>query len=226
MKFEVMFGGTGMASVEVRLDPNEEMLAATHAMVAMSPNVKLSTKTQGGFFAALGKKLTGNNFFTSKYTAQENLPGTLMLAPVSLGDIQVFELENHIALYLHSGAFLACSSSIELDTSWGGARGFFSGTGTFLLRAHGNGHMLFHSFGAMVSKTLGHGENFVVDNHHIVAFHETIGYRVKKATVGVWSTLTSGEGLVCEFTGPGTIWMQSRSEAAFVNWIANRLPPD
>jgi len=224
MKFEIMFGGTGMALIEIFLEANEEMLASPYAMLAMSPNVKLSTKTQGGFFSALGKKLTGSShFFTSKYTTQ-SAPGTLMLAPVALGDIQLFELQDRLAIYLRSGAFLSCSPSIELDHSWGGAKGFFSGTGTFLLKARGNGYLLFQSFGALVSKTLGPGESLVVDNNHIVAFHETMSYQVKRATAGLWGTLTSGEGLVCEFTGPGTIWMQSRSGLAFISWIANKLP--
>jgi uncharacterized protein (AIM24 family) len=34
------------------------------------------------------------------------------------------------------------------------------------------------------------------------------------------SNMASGEGLVCKFTGPGTVFMQTRNAAAFAQWLA------
>ena len=31
--------------------------------------------------------------------------------------------------------------------------------------------------------------------------------------------LTSGKGIMCTFTGPGTFWVQSRNEEAFRDWV-------
>ena len=43
--------------------------------------------------------------------------------------------------------------------------------------------------------------------------------------VGGWkSTLLSGEGLVLEFTGTGTLWVQTRSLSSFLSWITPVLP--
>jgi uncharacterized protein (AIM24 family) len=41
---------------------------------------------------------------------------------------------------------------------------------------------------------------------------------------GFKSTLFSGEGLVVELMGPGTIYMQTRSPRALINWIIPQLP--
>jgi len=36
--------------------------------------------------------------------------------------------------------------------------------------------------------------------------------------------LISGEGLVCEFSGRGDVWLQTRSNQAFLDWLIPRLP--
>ncbi len=45
-----------------------------------------------------------------------------------------------------------------------------------------------------------------------------------KAEGGLKSTLFSGEGLVCEFTGEGRVWTQTRSPEAFLSWLIPQLP--
>jgi uncharacterized protein (AIM24 family) len=36
--------------------------------------------------------------------------------------------------------------------------------------------------------------------------------------------MLSGEGLVCDLTGPGRIYLQTRSQDAFLGWLIPRLP--
>lgn len=58
------------------------------------------------------------------------------------------------------------------------------------------------------------GEKYIVDNGHLVAW--TCDYVMERvASGGIISGLASGEGLVCKFTGPGTVLMQSRNPAVF-----------
>ena len=59
-----------------------------------------------------------------------------------------------ISLDIARGAFLAHSEGVELSAKWQGAKGFFSGQGLVLLKAHGTGDLFFNSFGASVSVTL------------------------------------------------------------------------
>lgn len=57
-----------------------------------------------------------------------------------------------------------------------------------------------------------------MDSGHLVAFTDGIGFSVRR--VGGWkSTLFSGEGLVVDLTGPGTVLMQTRSQDAFLTWL-------
>jgi uncharacterized protein (AIM24 family) len=38
------------------------------------------------------------------------------------------------------------------------------------------------------------------------------------------STFLSGEGLVVEMTGPGRVYIQTRSPQALINWIIPQVP--
>ena len=62
-----------------------------------------------------------------------------------------------------------------------------------------------------------------MDTGHMVAFDATMGYRVRTIG-GLKQTLFSGEGLVVDLTGPGTIYMQTRNVAALVTYLSQRLP--
>src|SRR3990172_9038637 len=103
-------------------------------------------------------------------------------------------------LLLQSGAYIASSEAITLDTKWTGAKTFFAGEGAIMLRTVGEGTLIFSSYGAIHDKNLAAGEKYKVDTGHIVAFSDGMGFEVKKVG-GLKSTLFSGEGLVAELTG-------------------------
>jgi uncharacterized protein (TIGR00266 family) len=164
--------------------------------------------------------LGGESFFVNTFRAGE--PGELTLAPSLPGDICDLELRGQ-AIYVQSGSYIASSPEIEVDTKWGGAKTFFSREGLFLLKISGNGMVFISSYGAIHEIELEIGQKYIVDTGHMVAFEEGVGYSVKKVG-GLKSTLFSGEGLVCELTGPGKIMIQSRSEDAFLSWLIPRIP--
>ena len=92
-----------------------------------------------------------------------------------------------------------------------------------MLRITGTGSLIVAAYGAIEEIELGPGEKLTVDTGHLVTFTEGIGFDVRK--VGGWkSTLLSGEGLVVDLTGPGTVTLQTRSQDAFLGWLIPRLP--
>ncbi len=62
-----------------------------------------------------------------------------------------------------------------------------------------------------------------MDTGHIVALDASLEYRTR-GMGSLKGTVFSGEGLVCELTGPGRLFMQSRSEADFLRWLIPKLP--
>ncbi len=49
-------------------------------------------------------------------------------------------------------------------------------------------------------------------------------WTIAKAARGLWNTVVSGEGLVANFTGPGTVFVQTRSMQNLANALARYLP--
>lgn len=58
------------------------------------------------------------------------------------------------------------------------------------------------------------GEKYIVDNGHLVAWN-TKYVLERVASGGIISNLAAAEGLVCKFTGPGAVFIQTRNAVGF-----------
>lgn len=209
------------ALVHISLAENEEVQAEAGAMVFKSWNVEIETTTKGGIFGALKKSvLGGESFFTNRFIAKQGAGEIGFTAPFP-GDIKHFNLTGQ-NMYIQSGCFVCSAATVNLDTSWAGAKGFFGGPGLIMLKANGTGDLFVNSFGAIFEKQMVN-DRFIVDTGHIVAFTDGLTFNIKKVG-GLKSTLFSGEGLVAEFNGTGTLWIQTRNQSSFLEWIIQRIP--
>ena len=221
MKVDIQYQPS-YALATVTLDAGESIQAESGAMVGMSAGLEMKTESSGGFWKSLGRSLFGGeSFFMNTFTATR-AGQTIALAPALPGDIAVIELHDQ-PLLVQSGAYLASSAGVTIDTKWGGAKTFFGSEGLIMLRASGRGTLLVSSYGAIQALELAAGEQYIVDTGHLVTFDEEINYQIRKVA-GWKSTLFSGEGLVAEMTGPGRLTMQSRSQDAFLSWLIPNLP--
>ncbi|MFQ6034714.1 MAG: TIGR00266 family protein [Sedimentisphaerales bacterium] len=220
MEHEVLYRPS-YSLLKVKLGPGEAISAEAGAMVSMSSGIEMETSAKGGLFGALKRSMLGReSFFVNTFKATE--VGEVTFAPSLPGDIYGLELKGQ-TLYAQSGAYIASSPQVEVDTKWGGAKTFFSREGLFLLKISGTGKVFLSSYGAIHEIELKAGQKYIVDTGHMVAFDEGVGYSVKRVG-GLKSTLFSGEGLVCELTGPGKIMIQSRSADAFLSWLIPQIP--
>jgi uncharacterized protein (TIGR00266 family) len=206
----------------VKLDPNESIQVEAGSMVSMSPGMSIETQAKGGLIGALKRSvLGGETFFMNDFRAPAQ-GGEVTLAPPLPGDMTVLELRGN-TLLVQSGSYVASSQGINVDTTWGGAKTFFASEGLIMLKCSGTGTLVVSSYGAIHETELGAGESLTVDTGHLVAFEEGMGFNVKSVG-GMKSTFFSGEGLVVDVTGPGKVFMQTRSDDAFLSWLIPRLP--
>lgn len=215
--------GKSYATARVTLAAGEAVKAEAGAMLAMKGDLQMQTSSGGGILQGLKRSLMGGeSFFQNTFTAGP-AGGTVWLAPPLPGDVHHARLSGN-ALIVQDGSYLASHPSVQVDTKWAGARGFFSGEGFVMLRVFGSGDLLLSSYGAIQEHRLAPGERLVVDTGHLVAFDEGMPHDVQRVTRGVKSLLFSGEGIVSAFTGPGTVWTQTRSSQSFLQWLSQRLP--
>jgi uncharacterized protein (TIGR00266 family) len=204
--------------VQVTFDqPGESLICESQAMVARDSAMQMKTSMQGGMMSALKRAaLGGESLFQNTFTA--TAPGQrLYVAPAAEGDVEVVNMDGVTPIMLSSGAYLAAPPSVTLDTKWGGAKGFFSGAGMFLLRATGTGPLFFCTYGGIHAIDVGPA-GYICDTSTIVAFTGGLNYNVTKLG-GLGGLFFSGEGLVCNFQGQGRLWISTRNARSLVSFV-------
>jgi uncharacterized protein (TIGR00266 family) len=217
MNFSIERGSYSFLKVDMA--QGDKLRIESGSMLAMSPTLELEVGGSGkGILGSIGAAFGGEGFFAT--TVKANAEGELLLAPAMPGDI--VEININGSIKAQSGSYMASDINLQLKAE-GSLRALVSGEGLFLQKITGQGKLFISSYGGIIEKYLKQGERFIVDTGHIVAFDDTVDYKIKKATRGIISSLASGEGFVGEYVGPGRIWMQSRSFSAFLSILAPRL---
>ena len=224
MQIDIQFR-PGNSAAKVKLAPKQECTAQAGAMIAMSGDMGLTTsthkKTSGGLLKAAKRMLAGESFFLNHYQASSK-GGEVWLAPTMSGDMMEYDLDNE-NLIVQSGSYMACEPDVNIDMGWQGFKSFLSGESIFWLHLNGKGKVLLSSFGAIYPVAVD-GE-YIVDTGHIVAFNETLEFKITKAGKSWLQSILGGEGLVCKFHGKGTVWCQSHNPGSFGHCLTPSLKP-
>ncbi|KAK3684368.1 hypothetical protein LTR37_020344 [Vermiconidia calcicola] len=180
-------------------------------MIAMSPTMTL----KGAVKFSMKKMLMGGEMSHSTYTG----PGELLLAPNMLGDVTSIRMTGEETWTIGRDAFMACTQGVVKDYKGQSmSKAMFSGEGFFVFKMSGVGIVWIMSMGAIIRKDLREGEKYIIDNGHLVAWNcKYILERI--ASGGIISNMSAGEGLVCKFTGPGTVFMQTRNPVAVAQYM-------
>lgn len=206
----------------VSLQEGEPLTAEAGAMVGMSTNVQMQTQA-GGMMSGLKRMFGGESFFRNTFTPHGG-PGEVLLAHALCGDMAILEMTQY-GYFLQSGAYIASSAAVNIETSSGGFRGFFSGAGVFVLKATAQaaGQVLVGAFGGI--QELVCDGSLIIDTGHLVAWDATLQYTVTKSGAGWITSYLSGEGLVCHFQGQGRIWIGTRNPVEYGRTVGAMLPP-
>ena len=207
----------------ITLGPNEPVRVESGAMMAMSANVTLQAKAEGGVLKSLKRAaLGGESFFVSTYTAPAE-GGFVDVAARLPGDIMTFDITPATPLFIQKGSWLANDTNVTINTQWGGFKNMFGSEGGFVIRAEGQGPVVFGCYGALETWDLAAGQTITVDTGHMVAYEGTVNMTLRKASGGIIQSFKSGEGIVFDFTGPGKVWTQTRNPTELVGWIQSMV---
>ncbi|KAI5465236.1 DUF124 domain protein [Mariannaea sp. PMI_226] len=198
------------AVLNLNLQQGATVRSKSGAMIHMSGSIQLSGKVK----FSVKKLFTGSEMSESTYTG----PGRVALGPTLFGDIITLRVDGQQPWTIGKDAFLACTADVTKETKTQGlGKSLFSGEDLFVYRLGGHGIMWLTSFGAVDRLDLQPGEQHIVDNGHLVAW--SCDYRVEKAGGGSMGAMKTGEGLVCRFTGPGSVYVQTRNMDEFDSYI-------
>ena len=206
--------------IKYQLHAGERVKAESDAMIAMSATIDVTGGVEGGFMRGLGRMLAGEKFFFQYLTATRG-PGEVLLGHALPGGIIDVELDGSYGLRVQKDGFLASTDGVEVNTKMQNlAQGIFSGEGFFVLNVSGRGVVFLSSYGAIHAINLEPGEEMIVDNGHLVAWADYMQYKITKASNGWINSIMSGECLVCRFTGPGVVLIQTRNPGGLKGYIS------
>ncbi|MBI3255183.1 MAG: TIGR00266 family protein, partial [Nitrosarchaeum sp.] len=191
MEFQIL--KNPMSILEVTLKKGEIITAEAGALVFMKGDIEIDTKMRSGILKTVKVSLLGNeSFFVNRYTGKEE-GCVLGLTGPPVGDIIEISINDNAGFIVQSGAYIASTVGVEIDTKWQGfTKGIF-GSELFMLKATGDGKVFCNAYGGIIEKQILSGEKFILDNYHLVALSIDADYKVTKFG-GLKSTILGGEG--------------------------------
>ena len=224
MRYEILYP-EAFPVVRIYLKRGEKIKAESDAMIAMSSTVDVEGRLEGGIVSGLARKfLSGESMFFQELAANRG-DGEVLIGHAQPGGILDLELDGSYGLMVQKDGFLAATSGVDVNTKLQNlSRGLFSGEGFFVLNVSGRGTVFVSSYGVIHPINIEDGEEVIIDNGHLVAWPDYMSYKIEKASSGIISSITSGEGLVCRFRGPGTVLIQTRNPDAFKAWLISMFP--
>lgn len=180
-------------------------------------------KGLGGALSALGRSVTsGESFFISTATAHSD-QAVIAVAPAVPG--KIFSLDIGAEHWrLNTGAFLASEESVNYQMKRQKLSGaLLGGTGgLFVMETTGSGQILVAAFGDVEKLELDGSQPVIIDNQHVIAWTSSLDYQIKVAS-GTFGFKT-GEGVVNEFHGRGSVYIQTRNLESFANQLNAFIP--
>lgn len=225
MKFRIV--GTTVPAVEVFFEQaGEEMITQSGGMTWMSDGISMTSDTNGGVLAGLGRMFAGESIFMARYKALR--PGaTIAFATTVPGSVVPVKMKDHLnGLICQKGSFLCSQSSVKLEITFSRkfSSGLFGGEGFILEKLSGAGIAFLEVDGDVVEKELQPGEVIKVDTGNVVAFQNGMPYEIETVH-GFKNKLFGGEGLfLTRITGPGKVILQTQNIKEFAGALSKYIP--
>lgn len=208
MNYEIK--GNSFPVLICTLNENETMITECGGMSWMSPNMVMSTTTNGGLGKAVGRMFTKESLFQNKYTATNGV-GTIAFASSMPGEIIALEVSPNQEYICQKSSFLASTDNVTLSTYFNRKAkvGFFGGEGFIMQKISGNGVAFIEIDGAAIKYQLEPGQQLIIDTGHLVMMSTTCSIDVKTVK-GIKNVMLGGEGLFnTVVTGPGEVVIQT-----------------
>jgi len=224
--------GTDCQIVQMRLEPQQEVVSEAGAMCFMSENVKQSIRF-GSMASSLKRGLGGEGLAKSVWKNESSSPGFIGFTSSLPGTVMAVNLQNHPkGIKCKSGAFI-CSSNNETEWSVGllKAEGCCaacmlcccSDMGVILQSLRGGSWTFIGGHGTLISKELAEGEEIVVDTNAVIAMDDAVTVDIR-CVGNCGMVCCSNEGLTnTVLIGPGLVVLQSlpleKLRVVIMEWV-------
>jgi uncharacterized protein (TIGR00266 family) len=224
-EYEINHIDSGISDVTIKLRKGQKIVADGGSMSFMSGNMGIETSARNGFWAGVGRLVSGESFFLNTYYVEEGETGKITLASFLPGDTKCIKLKKGQGIYLAPGGYICSTDNVKI-TSHRRLRGVLFGSGLFLSEVkctEGEALVWVGCFGGVKEHYIKPGKQFKVDGGFFFCCDSGTDFEI--TTVGgLKSTLLSGEGIMMKFRGPAMVYSQSRGIGRFMDYIKREIP--
>lgn len=201
-------GGT-LPAVIINLNAGESIISEAGGRTWSRGPVVSESKAEGGAMKSLGRMISGESLFMSKYTAQA--PAEIAFASSFPGRIVARELGQGQSIIFQKSAFMCATYgvtlSVHLQKKLGA--GLAGGEGFIMQKVTGPGLVFLEIDGYCQEYDLVQGEQLICDTGVLAIMDETCQMDIQMVK-GVKNVLFGGEGLFdTVITGPGKVYLQT-----------------
>ena len=224
--------GTVEPFLHCNLKKGDSIYCEADAMVMMESNLELKGKLQGGIMQSLVRRFANDESLFQQTIEAVNGEGDCLLAPTLDGDMQILDVGAQ-QYTLSDGAFVAAQIGVDIrakiQRNLGGA--IFGDTGGFMvMETQGHGQVVVSGFGSLFDIDVRPGQDVIIDNGHVVCWDSRLDYKLSVATSkkkgfmgNIINSVTSGEGMVLNFSGTGKVVVCSRNRDSYQGWLKSIL---
>ena len=217
---------SGFGHVKFDLKKGDSIVTNRGVMSYVDSDVHVKTSSRGGIMKGMFRKmLTSEGMFLTTYTGTGYSGQVLKCSAILPGHILDMDVNPGVRLMI-SPKCLLCFSDNLMTNSKRRLRGIFMSEGIYQTEIINNsnkkGMVWLSSYGGVEKLTLKSGEKLKVDNGLFLCASTDVKYDITKLG-GIKSTVLSGEGIVMEFTGPCTLYVQGNSVDNLLEYVTEHV---
>lgn len=205
--------------LHVSLQQGESIFCESDAMVMMESNLDLTARMQGGLLGALTRRFVNGESFFQQHIKATRGHGDCLLAPPFSGSIEILDVGT-VQYKVADTAYLAATEGVDVTAQLQrvGAAMFANTGGFFVGQTSGSGQLAVCGCGSLFTLEVSPNQPITIDNGHVVAWDSRLNYQISLATGqdkgllgNIINSVTSGEGVVLQFSGTGKVIICSRN---------------
>lgn len=216
--------GGSLPAVIIQLNAGEALISEAGGRTWSRGPIVSESKAEGGIGKSLGRMISGEGLFMSRYTAQG--PAEIAFSSSFPGSIIARELAPGESIIAQKSAFMCATDGVDLAVHLQkklGA-GMAGGEGFIMQRITGPGMVFLEIDGFSPEYNLAPGEQLICDTGVIAVMDATCQMDVQMVK-GVKNMLFGGEGLFdTVITGPGRVHLQTMTIGKLARLMIPFLP--
>lgn len=219
-------GSEGSQYIKFNLNKDETIIAATGSLIYMNSGIEKAEISYDGISSGIKRMLVGESFVYQKFTGNSN-KGQLLLGSNFINSIIAMKIHKGNDFRISRYSFLACTDNVKINltTQMKGIIGIGQEEGFFLPVAScisgDYGYIWLSTFGSFEKIEVPQNDYVIVDNGMFLACNNNYQYTIEKLGKSLFSSWLGGEGFGMKFTGPCTVFVQTKNINEFLMLLGN-----